>query len=324
MWPFTTKSTGGGQLSVQEAYNLWDMLLARYTTLEQVQITQNFIHDKDFKELTIFELNAIFEKQINELEKTMNNYGITLPRRPPKSVRTPANTEAIEDRFLAGLFITVLQDNISMHIRSIITSLTNDNIRKLFIKFLKDEMNLYDNAIKYFKLKGWGASPPMYPQTPAGTNEKLDTGEAFHIWSHLGLKYDNLEITQIYRSFAHDPDFKTVLLIGLMDVLEKHANILEREVDHFGLPLPQRPPKTAQITAQQQVLEDELIYRQVFTGMQYTLELHATALKQNFTNDRLRKIYNDFLWEEIDLVNDWIKYGKAKGWLRHDPAYKTS
>ena len=63
---------------------------------------------------------------------------------------------------------------------------------------------------------------------------------------------------------------------------------------------------------------------QIFTGMQFMLELHAVALKQNFTNDRLRKIYIDFLWEEISTVDTWIKYGKAKGWLRPVPAYQMT
>jgi hypothetical protein len=78
------------------------------------------------------------------------------------------------------------------------------------------------------------------------------------------------------------------------------------------------------IPVRPEVFEDELMYRQIFTGMQFMLELHAAALKQNFTNDRLRTIYNDFLWEEVSIVDAWIKYGKAKGWLRPVPAYQIT
>lgn len=152
----------------------------------------------------------------------------------------------------------------------------------------------------------------------------MDSGEAFHLWDHLSSRYDSIEITHIYQSFAHDPDFKVILLLGTEKVLNKQVNILEKEMDHFGLPLPTRPPKTAQATAQQEVLNDELMFRQVFTGMQFMLDLHAIALAQNITNDRLRKIYIDFLWEELNLVDTWIKYGKVKGWLRPVPAHKTS
>lgn len=323
MWPFGTKIKE--PVNTQEAYNLWDMLQTRYSTVEQIQIFQNFIHDVDFKILASITLNTVFEDQINELEGVMNNCGLGLPRRPPKTVRTPANTEAIEDRFVADIFLTMLQENLSMHLRAIRTSLTNDNVRKLIIKYLRAELGVYDKTVKYFKLKGWVGKPPIYPQTPSGTQERLDAGEAFHLWDHLSSRYDSIEITQIYQSFAHDPDFKLVLLLGLADVLKKQVNILEQKMDHFGLPLTPRPPKTAQLTAAKpEVFEDELMFRQVFTGMQFMLELHSSAHKQNTTNDRLRKIYTDFLWEELSVIDVWIKYGKAKGWLRPIPMFQTT
>lgn len=158
MWNIISKKREG--LSSQEAYNLWDMLQSRYLNVEQIQIFQNFIHDKDFKKLSKLILDSNLEPQINELEKTLNDYNIGLPRRPAKSVRTPANTEAIEDRFVAALFTTLLQENLSFHLRAIRTSLTNDSIRKLFIKFLRDEIQIYDKSNKYFKLKGWTGTPP--------------------------------------------------------------------------------------------------------------------------------------------------------------------
>lgn len=69
--------------------------------------------------------------------------------------------------------------------------------------------------------------------------------------------------------------------------------------------------------------QDNEMFRDVFTGMQFMLELHATALRQNTTNDRLRKIYIQLLHEELLGVDTWIKYGKAKGWLRPVPLYKV-
>ena len=149
--PFSKKVSG--KVDSQEAYNLWDALLSRYGALEQIQIFQNFIHDIDFRSLVKATLYSAFEKQINELEKAMKSYGISLPNRPPKSVRTPSNSEVVEDRFIAGLFLTMLQDHVSLHIRAFRTSLTNDSIRKMFVKFLREELGLYDNAMKYFKLK---------------------------------------------------------------------------------------------------------------------------------------------------------------------------
>ncbi|MEL7568303.1 MAG: DUF3231 family protein [Dehalobacterium sp.] len=311
-------------LDAQEAYNLWDMLRTRYDTIEQIQVFQNFIHDTDFNLLVKITLYGNFEKQIDELEKTMNDYGLSLPRRPPKSVHTPANTEAIEDRFIATILMTILQENIDMHLRAIRTSLTSDNIRKLFVKYLKNEMAAYGKALKYVKLKGWFGTPPIYSPSPSNQQEKLDSGEAFHLWDHLTSRYDTLETTQIFINFAHDLDFKSVLLMGLAKTLQKQINVLETEMNHFRLPLTDRPPKGIKPIYIKDVLEDEWMFREVFTGMQFMADLHSNALKQNTTNDRLQSIYKQFLWDELEALDSWIKYGKAKGWLRHTPMYKTS
>jgi len=307
-----------------ETYNLWDMLQTRYGTVEQVKLFQNYVHDKDFKFLLTQNILKLFQKQINELETLMETYQISMPRRPPNSVRTPTNAEAFTDHFIASTMMTRLQENIGLHIRAIRTSITNDSIRALFQSYLFTELDLYDSAVKYLKLKGWIGMPPLYPQTPPGTQERLDTGEAYHLWDHLSARYDSLEITQIYENFTHDRDFAYFLRSGIRSTLEKQINILEKEMDRFGLPLPERPPKSIKKVQNIEVLKDLIIYRQILTGMQYMFELHATAIKQNSTNDRLRKIYQDFLKEEIDIYNNFLKYGKLKGWVRLVPMYRPA
>ena len=131
-------------LDTQEAYNLWDMLRTRYDGVEQIQFFQNYIHDIDFGILAKATLGTVFEDQINELEKEMYTYGIGLPRRPPKSVRTPANTEAVEDRFMNS---------------------TNDRLRNIYSRFLWKEVDLLNTWIKYGNAKGWLRPTPRYKTT---------------------------------------------------------------------------------------------------------------------------------------------------------------
>jgi hypothetical protein len=181
---------------------------------------------------------------------------------------------------------------------------------------------VYDSAVKYIKLKGWLGIPPMYKQVPEGATEVLDTGEAFHLFDHLSSRYDNIEKTQLYENFAHDVDFKAILIIGLQQTLEKQVNMLEHEMNKFGIALPPRPPKSVKTTEGKDQYEDEKMFRDIFTGMQFMLELHATALRQCVTNDRLRKIYTKLLNDELSALDNWVKYGKAKGWLRPVPMYK--
>ncbi len=310
------------QMDCQEAYNLWDALTSRYNAIQQVQIWYNFVHDKDFSLLLKHAFMELMDKQANKLEQIMDDYQLALPKRPPQNINTPANVEAYEDRFLASIAINMIQENITQQIRIIRTSLTNDAIRKTFIDFLGEGADLYDNALKYVKLKGWLSIPPLYKQVPPETQEYIDSGEAYHLWDHLSARYDTIEKTQKYQNFAHDVDFKKLLVVGLQTVLEKQANTIEKECAKFGITLPSRPPKTINTNEGMDMYDDELIFRDIFTGMQFIMELHSTALKQNTTNDKLRNMYWKFLDQEINALNNWVVYGKMKGWLRPIPMYK--
>jgi len=308
-------------VDAQEAYNLWDSLRNRYDGIEQLQIIKNFIHDSDFNLLTQGVLKNIFEQQTNELEDLLNKYQIDLPIRPPKSVRTPSVLEAYTDRYLSLLVIELLKRDIDIFIHSIATSLTNDNVRYTFREFLNKELGLYDKGLKYVKIKGWISAPPLYPNLPKGTKEKLDTSEAFQLWDHLVARYDAVEITQVYQNQAHDKDFRYLLGKGLKEILEKQINILEKEMNNFGLPLPARPPKSVS-TTKSEMLEDELIFTGLFKSIQDMLSLHTAGIKQATTNDRLRGIIRKFLDEELDTFNNFVKYGKLKGWTRPVPMHR--
>ena len=312
------------QVDCQEAYNLWDALTSRYNTIQQVLIFHNFVHDKDFSLLLKHAYMELMDKQVNKLEQIMNDHQLALPKRPPQNIHTPDNVEAYEDRFLASIVINMMQENITQQLRFIRTTLTNESIRKTFVDFLNEGVNLYDTAIKYMKLRGWLGVPPLYKQVPPENKEFLDSGEAYHLWDHLSARYDTIEKTQKYQNFAHDVDFKAVLVVGLQTVLEKQANILEKECGKFGIILPSRPPKTINTNEGMDLYDDELIFRDIFTGMQFILELHSSALKQNTTNDRLRNMYIKFLHQELSAINNWINYGKLKGWLRPIPMYKLN
>ncbi|HHX74624.1 MAG TPA: hypothetical protein GX699_06950 [Firmicutes bacterium] len=83
------------QLNTQEAFNLWDMLRVRYDWVELLNIITNYVHDKDFLLIINMSMRKPMDRQIDELEKLMNRLNINLPRRPPKSVNTPVNLEAV-------------------------------------------------------------------------------------------------------------------------------------------------------------------------------------------------------------------------------------
>ncbi|WP_066638460.1 DUF3231 family protein [Desulfolucanica intricata] len=151
----------------------------------------------------------------------------------------------------------------------------------------------------------------------------LDSGEAFLIWEQLVSRYDIIELTQIYQNFAHDPDFKLLLKKGLEETLEKQVNILENEMNTFQIPLPNRPPKSVRVTANAEVMEDRLMFKQIFSGIQNFIDNHIRSIRSIITNDPLRQILINFGKEELDIFNDICKFGKLKGWLQVPPRRTT-
>lgn len=310
------------EIDCQEAYNLWEALKSRYEAIHLVKTYQNFIHDVDFKLLASHTFMELMEKQAKKFEKAMGKFQLLLPDRPPMSVKTPTNTEAFEDKFIASTIISLMQNSIIQQLRFFRTSLTNDDVRKMFEIFLIDEVDLYSKAIKYVKLKGWIGIPPMYKQVPEGLKEFLDAGEAFHLFQHLTYRYDAIGKTQLYQNFAHDMDLKMTLVVGLQGTLEKQVKMLEQELSKFGIALPSQPPKSVHTTEGKDLFEDRKMFLDIFIFMQFILDLHTLALKQSLTNDRLREIFIKLMKDEISSYNNWIKYGKIKGWLRPTPMYK--
>jgi hypothetical protein len=157
----------------------------------------------------------------------------------------------------------------------------------------------------------------------AETAEKptLDSGEAFLLWDMLISRYDIIELTQLYHNFGHDPEFKILLSKGLNKTLEKEVNIMEKELNRYHIPLPNRPPKSVKIPANTGILDDQFMFKQIFTGMQSFLDNHVRTIRSVTTNDPLRDIFINFAKEELDIFNSLCKYGKSKGWLAIPPKY---
>lgn len=164
--------------------------------------------------------------------------------------------------------------------------------------------------------------PPLYKLVPKEVNDKLDTGEAYHLWNHTTYRYDNMHQTDIYHAFAHDVDFKALLKTGMQVLLKKQINLLEKELEHFGIPVPKRPSSVYVTPSDTTILDDDHMYRMILTGIQGTASLHAQAYKQCFTNERIRNIFKTLLYSEIDCIDDLIKFGKIKGWLHPAPQYR--
>lgn len=146
-----------------EAFLMWDYLVSRYDNIQLTQIFQNYAHDVDLKIILKTGL-ARLEKQVNQVENEMNKVQIPLPNRPPKTLNTEQGSEVWNDEFIFKIVITEMQSFLDQHIRTIRSMVTNDHLRKLYTKFLHDELNFFDDLCKYGKMKGWFSNPPLIKQ----------------------------------------------------------------------------------------------------------------------------------------------------------------
>ena len=135
------------------------------------------------------------EVQLMETQLKILNSGSKANR---AKVNTSVNSEVLLDQFLAHDYFLILQEHLEKFLRAIVSSTTSEGIRKLFLNMLSRTLNRLDSIAAYLRLKGWIETPPLYKKIPENITERLDSGEAFHLWDHLTFRYDNVAKTEVF------------------------------------------------------------------------------------------------------------------------------
>ncbi|MDW7683837.1 MAG: spore coat protein [Bacillota bacterium] len=318
--PFiTTNNDNAYQVNIGESYSLWDVLSAKYFALERLIILRTFAHDPDLKSIIATDIKDL-ENDVKIMEKALEKFGIAGANNHVLQPHSAVNAETFRDQFIAGEFFIFLQENIEMLLRALRLATSNDEVRDLFIKLVKDAINRADRMAQYLKIRGWIGVPPMYHNNTSG--ESIDNGEAYHLWNHLTYRYDNVYQTLLFASFTYDTDFKLFLEQG-GKTLMKQSKMLEEELQRYGLPLPVRPPTVKPPETKTELMNDDYMFRALITGIQGALVFHAQGLKQSVTNNRLRSIFKDLLLDEVEIYHNLVKFGKMKGWLNAAPRAGT-
>lgn len=160
-------------------------------------------------------------------------------------------------------------------------------------------------------------------RSETATPPTVSITEASILWDFLVARYKCIEETGIYHNFAHDEEFKKIIdMIGL-DLLNSQAKVLEEQLELFGIPLPSRSRKSYRQKDGSELFDDEYMFKQIFEGCQHFLEYMASAIASTVTNDSLRQQFIDFFNDEVAVFNNLCKYGKVKGWLETPPVYKA-
>ncbi len=98
------------------------------------------------------------------LEEKASKYEVPLPNQPLASVAVAMDPETMEDRFMYMAIYTGIQNAVDLHVRAVIESIRNDSLRTLSYDLFTDEMGMYENYVRYGKVKGWISSTPIYAE----------------------------------------------------------------------------------------------------------------------------------------------------------------
>lgn len=316
---FKTSTSGTEQIDIQTAFNIANLLNARYTSRESAQMLQNFVHDRDFQ-LLMSDLLAVFQSQINQLEKEAASLSLKVPSRPSFDIKTSVKINEVTDRYIFVQTFTDMLNELFSLTRSVRSTLTSDRLRKEFTGFLMAHIKLFLRLNKYGKLKGWEVVVPSFKIPKKQGAEALSLAEAYHLWDHLRVRYFNLQLTQFFEGFAHDVDFRAGMSFAVR-TLTQQISKLEQFSLKFEVPLPARPPAIMKVAIDPEVMEDKFMYQQLFLGIDNMVEMHIRALIEITRNDDLRVFFTDLFQNELNIHDNMVKYGKMKGWLQTPPLF---
>ncbi len=151
----------------------------------------------------------------------------------------------------------------------------------------------------------------------------IDIGEAYILSQHLYYRHYCLEQTETHYQLAKDAEFKALIKRGL-DYINKETAEIEKHMEKHKVPQPSRSPKSVKIsfkTDGSTTFNDQYIYEQIRHGCKGAIEKNLHNAFMIFNSDLLRTMFVNFVKEEMDLLTNLLKYGKAKGWVPIYPAY---
>lgn len=301
-------------IDIQEAFNIYSLLRARYVSTQTVQLFKNFVHDVGW-EVVLNGFQTNFEKQIDNLEKLGEKFRIIMPNRPPVDVKFATRLNDITDDYIYKKIYHDLVAQLMSLNHAVRSSSTNDNLRNIIIQDLKIHFDDFNILYKFGKLKGWEETYPTYKTAIVQDKEQLSTSEAFHIWDHIVMRYEQIELIGIFASFAHDTEFKVILQHGLY-IYNKQVKKLEELALKLNIPLPNRSALPVTTPIDPEMITDRFMYRIILSWQLAALDAHLRAIIETIRNEPLRKLWMDFLNAELEYYDKYLKYGKMKGWTR--------
>ncbi len=310
---------GKEQIDIQEAFNIFNLLRARYVSSQTVKIFKNFVHDREWN-VVLDQFLKHFEGQIEVLEKDAKKFSVVMPTKPPLDIKFAVSLNEITDDYIYKKINHDLVAQLMSLMHAVRTTSTNDNLRNRIIQDLITHFKDFESLYKLGKVKGWEESYPVYKTTLPHKREQLSTTEAFHIWDHINLRYEQSELISLYVNFAHDTEFKVILQHGLY-VANKQVKQLEQLALKLNVTLPDRPASPVMAPIDPETIKDKFMYNNILGWLLNALDTHVRAIIETIRNDSLRRVWSELLSAELEYYDKYLKYGKMKGWTKAVPIY---
>lgn len=135
-------------------YSLWDHLTYRYNNIRLTQILSLYVTDQAFNAMLRAGIKVL-QMEVKSLEDELLYFGVPLPKPYSSSTVEPRDKDIFEDRFIFNQILRGIQDAVVLHGTSIQDAITNDRLRKLFIKLTFRELAVLDDMVEYGKSQGW-------------------------------------------------------------------------------------------------------------------------------------------------------------------------
>jgi hypothetical protein len=127
------KPVGEEKIDVSSAYNIWNTLKVRYSSVETMQLLKSFIHDSDFL-LVIKNFLDDYYREISTLEKVSAYFKLTLPDRPPLEIFIEKEINQINDKLIYKMIHNDLMGQLFSLTQTLRSTTTNDRLREIFRK----------------------------------------------------------------------------------------------------------------------------------------------------------------------------------------------
>lgn len=159
----------------------------------------------------------------------------------------------------------------------------------------------------------------------APTMEKqksLNVSDVWHVWDILTAKYDTIEVINLISNFARDEDLKTVIT-SILKELDKDVDELHQLLLEHGIPMPMRPPQSANTTVNLEVITDRYIFNRILDLSKQLIPLLGLGFI-NSGSPIMIKFFQNHMKKMMKIVNNLSVYGEVKGYINPIPVYRPS